>query len=179
MAQTECAIDFNHEKMFISKNGFSQLISMQVFASIKELRACYNIIIYFLSRLNTWQLIITPFSQSLSVSQPGAMEPWHKISLLLCTVGFFKGMVPSDHYIFQYLTEFRHVPGEMVTNSYYPQYSYWAAGFLLIFLLTTDVLRYKPVIIISALAGVAHYITLRWTESVESLIVSLDGELIV
>lgn len=119
------------------------------------------------------------FSQSLSVSQPGAMEPWLKISLLLCAVGFFKGMVPSDHYIFQYLTEFRHVPGEMVTNSYFPQYSYWAAGFLLIFLLTTDVLRYKPVIIISALAGVAHYITLRWTQGVESLIVSVDGELIV
>lgn len=80
-------------------------------------------------------------------------------------------MVPSDHFVFKYLTEYRDIPEETVQNTFFPQHSYWAPPLLLIFLLITDALRYKPVILICALAGISHYATIRWTHGVKALMV--------
>lgn len=100
------------------------------------------------------------------------MELWLKISLLLCLVGYFKGMVPSDHFMFQYMTDFREVPSETLTSFFYPQLWYWTAGLSIFFLLITDMLRYKPVLILGILAGISYYATMRWTLGKNALIVS-------
>lgn len=99
------------------------------------------------------------------------MELWLKISLILCLVVFLKDLVPSDPFVFQYLTEYRDIPAETVQNRFYPQHYYCAPGILLIFLLVTDVLRYKPVIIVCVLAGVSQFATLLWTHGVDALLV--------
>lgn len=100
------------------------------------------------------------------------MEPWLKLSLLLCVVGFLMGIAPSEHFLFQYLTEFRDIPEDVVTNQVLPQLSYWMSGCLLFFLLITDIVRYKPVIITAALAAIFGFTTLRWTQGEKWLTVS-------
>lgn len=90
-------------------------------------------------------------------------------------MGFFKGMSPADHYIFQYLIEYRNVTEEAVTSVYLPQLNYWQVGLLFVFLWVTDILRYKPVIIIAIFAGILYSGTLRWTTGEAALYVSRLG----
>lgn len=100
------------------------------------------------------------------------MEKWLKISLILCAIGLLKSMVPSDHFQYQYLTEFRDLPGDKLVSFFYPQITYWVLGVLLVFLLITDMLRYKPMIIAATVGAIGYYATMRWMKGVETLTVS-------
>lgn len=74
--------------------------------------------------------------------------------------------------MFKFLTEFRGISAENVSDFFLAQFSYWNIGLLAIVFLITDMLRYKPLIILSALSGVAYYTVMRWTVGLYPLIVS-------
>lgn len=100
------------------------------------------------------------------------MKEWKRVSLQLCTYGFFSAMQPSSHFVFQYLNEFRGVPSDRVSEMYFAQVTYWSVAFLFLALLFTDMLRYKPVLILSALAGVVQLLSLRFLTGVDTVYVS-------
>lgn len=99
------------------------------------------------------------------------MQEWLKISLQLSVYGFFYGCTPVTHFLFQFLTEFRGISAENVSDFYLQQLTYWNLALLLVFFLITDMFRYKPLIILSALASICHYATMQWTHGLNTLIV--------
>lgn len=94
-----------------------------------------------------------------------------KLSLLLCAVGFLNSMVPSEHFVLQYLTDFRDIPADKVTTFFFAPLTYWNAALLIVFLMITDIARYKLVIILSIAAGIVFNASMRWTEGVNALMV--------
>lgn len=100
------------------------------------------------------------------------MQEWLKISLQLCVYGFFSGMTPFSHFMFKFLTEFRGISADEVSSFFLAQVTYWNFGILIFVFLLTDMLRYKPLIILSALAGIGYYSVMRWTSGLSPLIVS-------
>lgn len=100
------------------------------------------------------------------------MKDWLKISLQLCVFGFFNGITPFSHFTFKFLTEFRGISAQDVSDFFLAQGTYWNLGLLAICFLITDMFRYKPLIILSALSSVLYYIIIRWTDGLYPLIVS-------
>lgn len=100
------------------------------------------------------------------------MKEWLKISLQLSLYGFFDGMHPSSHFFYQILTEFREANPEYVTNTFIPQQTYFAVATSILALLLTDMTRYKPVILVGAVAAIAASSVLRWTTGMDVLLVS-------
>lgn len=100
------------------------------------------------------------------------MKEWLKISLQLCLFGFFNGIQPSTHFTFKILTDFRGLASDEANSFFYAQISYWRVAIGFFAFLLTDLLRYKPIIILSALSGIAAFVTLRCTSEVNFLYVS-------
>lgn len=98
------------------------------------------------------------------------MQEWLKISLLLSTFGVFKEFRPSEHFIYEYLTDPKwNVTEEVINKDVYPIATYSYLAQLVIVFLITDLCRYKPLIIILALSGVAVFALLLWTTTLLAL----------
>ncbi|XP_017855201.2 LOW QUALITY PROTEIN: thiamine transporter 2 [Drosophila busckii] len=98
------------------------------------------------------------------------MENWLKISLLLCSFGFFREFRPSEPYVTEFLAgEWRNLTSEQVYQEVYPLGSYAVLAQLVIVFLITDLLRYKPIIVLSSLAGITLFAILIWTRTLFSL----------
>jgi len=70
------------------------------------------------------------------------MEQWLKISLILCTFGFFREFRPSEPFVSDFLTgEWRNVTEDQVNFEVYPIGTYSTLGLLVIVFLITDILR--------------------------------------
>ncbi|XP_070509821.1 thiamine transporter 1-like [Chironomus tepperi] len=101
------------------------------------------------------------------------MEQWLRISLILCTFGFFREFRPSEPFVSDFLTgEWRNVTEDQVNFEVYPIGTYSTLGLLVIVFLITDILRYKPIIIASSVAGIIIWSILLWTTSLFALQVS-------
>ncbi|XP_055859380.1 thiamine transporter 1-like [Episyrphus balteatus] len=98
------------------------------------------------------------------------MKSWLKISMLLCSFGFLRELRPSDSFATEFLSgEWHEITSEQVNKELYPLGIYMNLGWLVIILLVTDMLRYKPIIITSACAGIILWSILLWTESLWEL----------
>ncbi|XP_017115907.1 thiamine transporter 1 [Drosophila elegans] len=98
------------------------------------------------------------------------MKNWLKISLLLCTFGFFRELRPSEPYVTEYLSsDYGNLTIETIYQDVYPFGTYSVLAQLVIVFLITDLVRYKPVIVLSALAGITLFTLLIWTETVRML----------
>ncbi|XP_055920830.1 folate-like transporter 2 [Eupeodes corollae] len=98
------------------------------------------------------------------------MKSWLKISMLLCCFGFLRELRPSDSFATEFLSgEWHDITSEQVNKELYPLGIYMNVGWLVIVLLVTDMLRYKPIIITSACAGIILWSILLWTESLWEL----------
>ncbi|XP_055630800.1 thiamine transporter 1-like [Toxorhynchites rutilus septentrionalis] len=98
------------------------------------------------------------------------MQEWLKISLLLCTFGFFREMRPSEPFVTEFLSgEWRDILPEQLNRDVYPVGTYTYLGVLIIIFLVTDILRYKSIIIFSACVGVVIWSLLLWTTSLAAL----------
>lgn len=98
------------------------------------------------------------------------MKKWLKISLLLCTFGFFRELRPSEPYVTEYLAgDYGNLTSEQVYQDVYPFGTYAVLCQLVIVFLITDLVRYKPVIVLSALAGIVLFSLLLWTGTVRML----------
>ncbi|XP_023031505.1 thiamine transporter 1 [Drosophila willistoni] len=95
------------------------------------------------------------------------MESWLKISLLLCTFGFLRELRPSEPFVTEYLAgDWRNLTSEQVYQEVYPFGTYSVLSQLVIVFLITDLVRYKPVIVLSAIAGILMFIILIWTKTI-------------
>ncbi|CAG9805222.1 unnamed protein product [Chironomus riparius] len=101
------------------------------------------------------------------------MEQWLRISLILCTFGFFREFRPSEPFVSDFLMgEWRNVTEDQVNFEVYPIGTYSTLGLLVIVFLITDILRYKPIIIASSIAGIIIWSILLWTTSLLALQIS-------
>uniref|UniRef100_A0A1B6CPJ0 Major facilitator superfamily (MFS) profile domain-containing protein n=2 Tax=Clastoptera arizonana TaxID=38151 RepID=A0A1B6CPJ0_9HEMI len=95
------------------------------------------------------------------------MEPWVKVSLLLCGFGILKEFRPSEPYIIQYLiTPPMNFTEQQVNQDIFPVSTYSHMLSLIVVFLITDYLRYKVIIIIDALCGVIVYLLLIFGRTV-------------
>lgn len=70
------------------------------------------------------------------------MKIWLKVSLMLCTYGFFNDFRPSEPFVTEYLTgEWRNITAEQLTRNVYPWATYAYLIQLVIVFLITDMLR--------------------------------------
>ncbi|XP_031621423.1 thiamine transporter 2-like [Contarinia nasturtii] len=91
---------------------------------------------------------------------------WYYISLLLCFFGFLKEIRPSEPYVSDYMHEpYRNVTKEELNRYVYPIATYSSVGLSIVVLLITDLLRYKPIVILTGLAGIITWSLLLWTRS--------------
>lgn len=98
------------------------------------------------------------------------MEPWLRISCLLCVFGFLREIRPSEPYITEFLLDgSRNITDVQVNREVYPVGTYSYLAQLVIVFLVTDFLRYKPLIIIMGLAGIVVWSMLLWTTSLLAL----------
>ncbi|XP_020807954.1 thiamine transporter 1 [Drosophila serrata] len=95
------------------------------------------------------------------------MKNWLKLSLLLCTFGFFRELRPSEPYVTEYLAgDYGNLTSTQIYQNVFPFGTYSVLAELVIVFLITDLVRYKPVIVLSAVAGIVLFSMLVWTGSV-------------
>ncbi|KAH8412169.1 hypothetical protein KR009_000271 [Drosophila setifemur] len=98
------------------------------------------------------------------------MEHWLKISLLLCTFGFFRELRPSEPFVTEYLAgDYGNLTSDQIYQNVYPIGTYSVLAQLMVVFLITDLVRYKPVIVLSALAGIVLFSLLLWSHSLGML----------
>lgn len=97
------------------------------------------------------------------------MQEYLKISLILSTFGLLKEMRPSEPFITDFIVDFKNISAEKINQDVFPVGTYSYLAQLVIIFLFTDLLRYKPLIILLGASGVAIWSMLLWTNSVLSL----------
>ncbi|EDW37832.1 GL19735 [Drosophila persimilis] len=98
------------------------------------------------------------------------MEYWLKISLLLCTFGFLRELRPSEPYVTEYLAgDYGNLTSEQVYQNVYPFGTYSVLAQLVIVFLITDLVRYRPVIVLSAVAGIVLFALQIWCDTLRML----------
>lgn len=91
------------------------------------------------------------------------MDEWLRTCILLCAVGFFKSIRPTEAFLTQYLMEPDYnLTSSELTSKVYPVATYSYLGVLLIILLVTDYARYKPIIILETVSIAGTYCLLIW-----------------
>ncbi|XP_020287296.1 thiamine transporter 1-like [Pseudomyrmex gracilis] len=92
---------------------------------------------------------------------------WLKISCILCMFGCFKDFRPSESFITDYLTgPWKGFTPEEVNELIYPVSTYSYMATLILVFLITDLVRYKPIIILCGLSGIVTYIMIIVGKSV-------------
>ncbi|XP_049803676.1 thiamine transporter 1-like [Schistocerca nitens] len=95
------------------------------------------------------------------------MELWAKTSLLLCSFGFLKEFRPSEPFITSFLLgPWKNFTEEQVNQEIYAVGTYSYLAVLIVIFLVTDGLRYKPVIILTGLTGIATWSVLTWGKTI-------------
>ncbi|XP_004521825.1 thiamine transporter 1 [Ceratitis capitata] len=98
------------------------------------------------------------------------MQAWLRISLLLWVFGFFREFRPSEPFVTEYLSgPWHNITAEQVNKEIYPFGTYAVLAQLAVIFLITDILRYKPIIILSACTGIILFAILLWTNLIWEL----------
>lgn len=97
------------------------------------------------------------------------MKEYLKISLVLSTFGFLKETRPSEPFITDFIKDFKNVTLEQIYQDIFPIGTYSYLIQLGIIFLLTDFLRYKPLIILNAIAGIIIWSLLSFNDSLLSL----------
>jgi Reduced folate carrier len=110
-----------------------------------ELRATQSIVSTSSVHAAKRELKIVKWNDKISAARQlnlSEMKEWIKISMVLCTFGFFRELRPSEPYVFEFLTgEWRNVTSEQVNREIYPIGTYSYLAQLCIVFLITDILR--------------------------------------
>nr|XP_046247869.1 thiamine transporter 2-like [Scatophagus argus] len=84
---------------------------------------------------------------------------WVGPTVLLCFYGFCSMMRPIEPFMTEFLTgPYKNLTTEQVTRQVYPVWTYSSLVLLIPVLLLTDLLRYKPIIILQGLAYVTAFL---------------------
>nr|CAD7573188.1 unnamed protein product [Timema californicum] len=101
------------------------------------------------------------------------METWIKISLFLCLFGFLKEFRPSEPFIVDFLLGDRmNLTDEVINQEIFPIGTYCNCIWLVLVLLATDLLRYKPIIILEAIGGIGCWALLSFSTNYVSIIMA-------
>ncbi|XP_044752959.1 thiamine transporter 2-like [Coccinella septempunctata] len=92
------------------------------------------------------------------------MEKWLKISLILSLFGFFKEIRPSEPYVYEYLSgNWTDMSGTEVSEDVFTVGTYINTPLVIVAFLITDLLRYKPLIVLCGVFGIIVWSMLIWT----------------
>ena len=71
------------------------------------------------------------------------MKEWIRISLILCSFGFFREMRPSEPFVTDFLSDstWRNITADQVNREIYPIGTYSYLALLCVVFLITDILR--------------------------------------
>lgn len=96
---------------------------------------------------------------------------WKVATGLICSFGVFKDFRPSESFLTSYLTdpEAKNLSLGEVNNEIYPVWTYSYLVVLVVVLLTTDLLRYKPVVIMEAVCYIVTWTLLLSAHGVLSM----------
>ncbi|XP_041834615.1 reduced folate transporter [Melanotaenia boesemani] len=108
--------------------------------------------------------VSAPETQSPSEEPPedvGEARKWKWAVIFLCFYGFMSSIKPGEAFITPYLLSFeKNFTREQVTNEITPVLTYSYMAVLVPAFLLTDLLRYKPVLIIQAVSQVVIWVIL-------------------
>ncbi|KAI6238798.1 Reduced folate carrier [Aphelenchoides fujianensis] len=93
---------------------------------------------------------------------------WGTIALILCVYGALKEFRPTEPYLYQWQHEGMGLTAEQLSIEVYPWSTYGTLVCLLPTLLLTDVLLYKPVLLLESASFVGVWLTLIFGRSVVS-----------
>jgi len=93
---------------------------------------------------------------------------WLGITLILCTYGLVKEFKPSEPYLYHYQHEYMNISADVLNSSVYPYWTYSYFILLIPAFLLTDLLLYKPVLIVESLSYIGVWLTLVFGRSVLS-----------
>ncbi|XP_045584777.2 thiamine transporter 2 [Procambarus clarkii] len=98
------------------------------------------------------------------------MDTWLRTCLLLCLYGFFKELRPSEPFLTEYLLgPQQNLTENQVYYDVYPVWTYSYLSLLIVVLLLTDLLRYKPVIVFEGIGYVVTWSLLLWGRGVGAM----------
>lgn len=93
---------------------------------------------------------------------------WSVILGILCTYGFLKEFRPSEPFLYQYQNEDLNISAQVLNADIYPFWTYSYLVALIPVFLLTDVLLYKPVLMLESVSYVAVWVTLIWGRTIWS-----------
>lgn len=102
------------------------------------------------------------------------MEGWKAITSLLCLYGFLKELRPSEPFLTEYLInpKWSNITLEEAYYDVYPVWTYSYLAVLILVFLLTDLLRYKPVIVVEGFAYIGTWLLLLYGKGVPTMQVS-------
>uniref|UniRef100_A0A914DWM1 Reduced folate carrier n=1 Tax=Acrobeloides nanus TaxID=290746 RepID=A0A914DWM1_9BILA len=95
---------------------------------------------------------------------------WYWIVIILCSYGVLKEFRPSEPYLYQYQHENLKISEDTLNGEVYPYWTYSYLVALIPALLLTDILLYKPILILESLSYIGCWLTLIFGRSVFSQI---------
>ncbi|ELU00256.1 hypothetical protein CAPTEDRAFT_184223 [Capitella teleta] len=99
------------------------------------------------------------------MENPGSSRRWIFSTVTLCLFGFFKEVRPSENFLTEYLIgPHQNLTLHEVNSAVYPVWTYSYLAFLVPVFLLTDLLKYKPVIILEGLAYICTWSLLLWAK---------------
>ncbi|XP_055533314.1 thiamine transporter 1-like [Wyeomyia smithii] len=98
------------------------------------------------------------------------MEKWCILAAVLSVFVFIKDFKPSDPFVVQFLSgPWHNISTQVINRNIFPVGTYSFGIQLVITFLVTDYLRYKPLIVLSGVAGVVHWTLFIWTNQLRWL----------
>ncbi|KAM3720957.1 Folate-like transporter [Dirofilaria immitis] len=85
---------------------------------------------------------------------------WSSVPILLILYGFFKDFKPGEPFLFKYQTNFLNLTEKQLNGEVYPYWTYSYLITLVPIFLSTDLLLYKPVLILESIGYLIFRITL-------------------
>uniref|UniRef100_A0A4W4FQN1 Solute carrier family 19 member 3b n=1 Tax=Electrophorus electricus TaxID=8005 RepID=A0A4W4FQN1_ELEEL len=90
----------------------------------------------------------------------GQHSSWMCPTALLSLYGFFANCRPAEPFLTPYLLGHKNISGHVVTNYLFPIWTYSYLAVLPLIFLLTDMLRYKPLVVLQGLFLVSNYLLL-------------------
>ncbi|XP_028817108.1 solute carrier family 19 member 3b [Denticeps clupeoides] len=96
---------------------------------------------------------------------------WVCPTAMLCTYGFFANCRPAEPFLTPYLVGSKNISEDVVTNYLFPIWTYSYLALLFPVFLLTDLLRYKPLIVLQGLFLVTNYSLLCFADDLAAMTV--------
>ncbi|VDK88132.1 unnamed protein product [Litomosoides sigmodontis] len=91
---------------------------------------------------------------------------WNTVPLLLVLYGFFKDFKPGEPFLFKYQTNFLNLTEKQLNGEIYPYWTYSYLFTLIPIFLLTDLLLYKPILILESIGYMVFRTTLVFGSSI-------------